>query len=757
MSFKKRIAFISVTLIMLLGVVGFGALIVSADNPTSGTCGTDLTWEYCENTKTLTISGTGKMSNYSAPGMPTSAPWQGYRKSVETIIVNSGVTSIGGYAFDEFSKLANVSLSKTVKSIGAKSFSSCIELKSFIIPDSVTSIGGSAFEDCTGLNNLTIPDSVTSIDAYAFEGCTGLVSIVIPESVTKLGDGAFQLCTKLVTIKLPSGISSIGDYTFSGCSSLTNITIPSSVKSIGKKAFAACNCLTDLTIPNSVQSIENGSSGTGAFHLVPNVYYYGTASGSPWGARSVNGYVDGCLVYSNSSKTELLACSASVKGDISIPDSVKSIGYMAFNDCSELTHITIPSSVAIIDFGAFNYCSGLTNIFIPYSVTEIGNYAFIGCSGLSEIIIPDSVAKIGYCAFASCSNLETAILSNSCNSIPKESFSNCASLSSVYIPSGTTTIDEMAFSNCNNLKDVYYGGKSKTDIDIKSNNTCLLNANWHYYSEKPVSGYYTIIYNANGGNGAPANQTGIGVLNLSNTKPTREGFSFLGWSETSLSTTAQYQPGANYNLTGNITLYAIWKYNGGPVSINYVLSYNANGGNGAPANQTGKGNIAISYSAPTRSGYSFLGWATSSSAVSAQYQPGSTINLNRNITLYAVWQKNNTPINDISKVTISAPTGTKSVNWRYRAHLVASAANLPAGYHVAWYEGNTKVSDNADYTTGSLTSDHTYTAKIVDANGNVVSNSSQEKTVKVEVKSDFFSKIISFFSRLFGSDLVDIK
>ena len=76
----------------------------------------------------------------------------------------------------------------------------------------------------------------------------------------------------------------------------------------------------------------------------------------------------------------------------------------------------------------------------------------------------------------------------------------------------------------------------------------------------------------------------------------------------------------------------------------YTVSYNANGGSGAPSAQTKTKDVSLTLSTtrPTRTGYNFLGWATSSSATSAQYQPGSTYTANANITLYAVWEELNT-------------------------------------------------------------------------------------------------------------------
>lgn len=152
---------------------------------------------------------------------------------------------------------------------------------------------------------------------------------------------------------------------------------------------------------------------------------------------------------------------------------------------------------------------------------------------------------------------------------------------------------------------------------------------------------YSITFNANGGFGGPTSQTkyhGIKLL-LSSIEPTRSGYTFLGWGVSSSSTSPTYQPGDWYNSNVSRTLYAVWQKNA-PTS--YTVSYNANGGSGAPSSQMKTKDVTLTLSStkPTRSGYTFLGWATSSSATSAAYQPGGSYAANASITLYAVWSCN---------------------------------------------------------------------------------------------------------------------
>ena len=250
----------------------------------------EITWTLSDD-GTLTISGTGDMSNYDYYMSDYNCywtPWYSKRDNIKKVVINNGVTSIGANAFSGCSGLESITIPESVTNIGGSAFSGCSGLTSITIPKSVTSIGGTAFSGCSGLTSITIPESVTSIGSYAFSYCSSLTSFTVPESVTSIGIGIFRGCeglTSLIVEKgntnydsrnhcnaiietkyntiiagcrnsvIPNSVTSIGQDSFS-FSGLTSITIPNSVTSIGQMAFYGCKDLTSITIPSSVTNME---------------------------------------------------------------------------------------------------------------------------------------------------------------------------------------------------------------------------------------------------------------------------------------------------------------------------------------------------------------------------------------------------------------------------------------------------------------------------------------------------------------------
>ena len=185
-----KFLFLLLSLVLLIGVLSGMSAFAVTEIWTSGA--TTVTFNDDDSPATLTISGTGAMAGYASQG---DVPWRQYRRSVQSVVIYGGVTSIGTNAFNNFSNMTSVSIPSSVTSIGEFAFYNCRSLTSVDIPNGVTSIGDRAFRSCSGLNgNLNIPGSVTSIGQDAFLGAN-FTSVTFEPGVngTKLmiGDLAF--------------------------------------------------------------------------------------------------------------------------------------------------------------------------------------------------------------------------------------------------------------------------------------------------------------------------------------------------------------------------------------------------------------------------------------------------------------------------------------------------------------------------------------------------------------------------------------
>ena len=259
---RKRL----ISLLVLLAAVVTGAW---AQGPwISGDCTVTLS------DGVMTVSGTGAMADYEDS---YELPW--YGKNIKTIVIESGVTSIGNSAFAGSTNLESVSIPASVTSIGTYAFQNCgsdaaaltvsfaegstpltigegafnyANLTSIDIPNRVTSIGERAFQNCSKLESVSIPASVTSIGTYAFQNCgsdAAALTVSFAEGSTPLtiGEGAFYNAN-LTSIDIPNRVTSIGYSAFVNCAHLESVSIPASVTSIGDVAFGYCGMLAKVYI-----------------------------------------------------------------------------------------------------------------------------------------------------------------------------------------------------------------------------------------------------------------------------------------------------------------------------------------------------------------------------------------------------------------------------------------------------------------------------------------------------------------------------
>jgi len=297
---------------------------------------------------------------------------------ITTLTIPESVTIIGDYAFYDCKQLTGVYIPNSVTAIGNSAFYNCNGITSLTIPNSVATIGELAFYSCDGLTSVTIPGSVITVGDYAFEWCDGLTAInVDPNNKNYCGIRGVLFskdrktiicypCGKSGTYSIPNSVTTIGEHAFYRCEGLTGVTIPNSVTTIGDYAFYYCRGLTGVTIPSSVNTIENS-----AFTYCSKLNRVEIDDLAAWCAIEFGDSDANPLSYARKLylKKELVT-------NLTIPDTVATIGNYAFYNGYYLTSVDISDSVTTIGDYAFGTCTGSTEIYFDGSAPAISPYAF---------------------------------------------------------------------------------------------------------------------------------------------------------------------------------------------------------------------------------------------------------------------------------------------------------------------------------------------------------------------------------------------
>ena len=397
----------------------------------SGFCGDDLTW-HLNDAYELTIEGTGAMYDYSNS---TAAPWQSYAGSIKSVVIKTGVTGIGSWAFSQCSALTDVS-----------------------IAESVIRIGGDAFRECSTLEEITLPKGLTELGTGVFLYCYALKSIIVPEGVTKIGSDTFEFCPQLSSITFPSGLTEIGAWALKGAYNLTSITCKAATPpSLGNEVFSGVSYDITVYVPTSSVEAYKTAYGWNQFaNIQPIILASGTCGDDlAWkltdeGELTIEG--TGAMTDYEPHSAPWFAYKDEIK-TVTIKPGVTTIGKYAIGDCSNLTTVTIPEGVTSIGLQAFQYCYKLTSVTLSDGLKTIDWGAFAECHELPSIDIPEGVTTIGNYAFTHCFKLSTVTIPESVTSIGIYAFRNTA-ITSVMIPANISSLSQGTFENCPNLSSI---------------------------------------------------------------------------------------------------------------------------------------------------------------------------------------------------------------------------------------------------------------------------------------------------------------
>ena len=409
--------------------------------------------------------------------------------------------------------------------------------------------GNISGKDYSGI--ITIPDKVVfsgrtlkviDISTYAFNE-SNIETIVLPNTLKSIGNCAFEASKKLQSISIPNSVDSIGSFAFGSCSSLKKAIIEDSMTPLG---------------------IDVTNSYAGIFRLCPIEYLYIGRN-----IKRIISHDGGASWYDNNMSPFGFQEFLSSQLSIELGDKVLTLCDNIFDGAKKLLSIDIPANVNSIGESAFRNCIALKEIVIPSEVIEIRPYTFSGCSNLSSITLRSNLKQIGDGAFSECSKISSINLREELEIIGNSAFEGCASLSEISLPNTLKQIGSKSFGKCSSIikvtskaqnpplayddsfspliywdaelivpygaNDNYKGAVGwKNFSKIEEDKSIIAKYHINYYVDNEKYKSYEVEYGSN--------------INPE-AEPTKEGYSFSGWSEI-----PETMPAHDVTVTGTFTI-----------------------------------------------------------------------------------------------------------------------------------------------------------------------------------------------------------
>ena len=541
---KKKKALMIVLAVLALGLAGLMLSGCERDRELAAPTGLEitndvLTWKAVEGADGYTVEVNGeeyKTKNNSLDLFEITNKYGTYEIRVAADSVTEGVLS------SDWSEQTSLTLTmpdwlQVYQTADERGFELCVVDKtkaqgklivpSFINGKAVVGIRANGFYECTGVTGLILPDTVEYIDVNAFEGCEKLTRVRWSAGLRKINTGAFDR-TGLETLVLPEGVTFLGANAF-GHAKLKSVSLPSTVAKMtatneksDANPFAFCENLEEIYVAegnkayksdgNCVMRREDNTlvAGCKASKIpsytehIGRFAFQGAALESvalPEGVTSIEDYAfahndrlkEITLPQSLTSIGKAVFFWCAALGKIAIPDGVTSVGDNAFSTCVSLKELALGAELLSAGCGLTEFCVALEKITvsennesfsgegncltrkadntviagcasskIPAGTEQIGEYAFCGQTQLGAIDFPDGLKKIGHYAF-SCTGLKELKLPRGLQRIGSHAFGNCIELEYVQIPDSVTDVGSKAFV-CEQEIGIYYDCTSMTAV-----------------------------------------------------------------------------------------------------------------------------------------------------------------------------------------------------------------------------------------------------------------------------------------------------
>ena len=350
--------------------------------PTGGTCGDHLTWTFDSNSGTLTISGTGPMSDLSNSNQ---APWYPYRNEIFSVTIGNGVTTVGQFAFADCGALKKVTLPDSIVAIAYGGFHTCSSLTQINLPKNLESIGGVAFKACESLTELTIPASVKTIEWYSFPACYNLKKVTFEGDAPAIGDDTFYDMT--LTAYYPAGnatwtadvLKNYGGtitWVSDGAPSTPTPPFMATVKvklNVRKNPDVMSGIVRQMEVGERVEILE--------IRTVDNV---------EWG-RISGGWIVMNYVEPDSSSVIEGTCGRNLTWRLN-----QSTGVLTISGTGPMRDYTDDSSNPA-PWSSFGH--KVKMLVVEEGVTSIGDFAFVSCSEIHSAFFSGTLDRVGQYAF----------------------------------------------------------------------------------------------------------------------------------------------------------------------------------------------------------------------------------------------------------------------------------------------------------------------------------------------------------------------
>lgn len=445
------------------------------------------------------------------------------QNNIEQLYIPHSVRKIAHWAFQDCKNLKKVIIDGELKELPSETFSGCINLESIKMSNSIECIGSYCFSGCKNLSNIELPSNLQRINTGAFWGCESLMSIKFPKNILLIGGGAFQGCISLKEITIPQKVISIEGGAFYGCSGLKKITFEGNLHEIGEQAFDGCSSIEEIvSSQNQLYNINENTFSKLAYMFATLIV--------PIGLKDVYNNSQGWNLFENVTEDE--SC---MRYDIlndNLKYMLKDISSIKYS-YSQMLHLKIQGS--------------LTNN--SNNVIYLRKY---------EYVIDDEIIK---------RNLD---------------------------PENTHLFAIQPNSNYDFLFDYWFSYYKDDTFDKQSLKKIIFyfsDETSNYLFESDVRQYYTLQYMVGEGEMYITYKIAEGDPIVPETPPTREGYTFSGWSEI-----PETMPNHDVYVNGYFTI------------NKYKLTYKVDDEEYKSYDVEYASTITPE-TAPTKEGYTFSGWS----------------------------------------------------------------------------------------------------------------------------------------------------